>query len=84
MALFGSSDDDLQPRVDELERRVAALERLLDRTPNRPPVGELGESWVSEEVRRLAMSGNKIQAIKVLRDETGVDLKRAKDIVDGL
>ncbi len=27
MALFGSSDDDLARRVEELERRVAALER---------------------------------------------------------
>jgi ribosomal protein L7/L12 len=82
--MFGSSDDDLQRRVEELERRVAALERFLDRAPNRPPVGELSESWASEGVRRLAMSGNKIQAIKALRDETGMDLKQAKDIVDRL
>lgn len=61
-----------------------ALERFLDRAPNRPPVGELSESWASEEVRRLAMSGNKIQAIKVFREETGLSLKECKDIVDRL
>jgi ribosomal protein L7/L12 len=87
MALFGSSDDDLQRRLEELEHRVAALERAARQQGwalSRPPVGELGQSWASDEVRRLAMEGNKIQAIKVLRDETGMDLKQAKDIVDRL
>jgi ribosomal protein L7/L12 len=84
MALFGSSDDDLARRVEELERRVAALERFMDRAPARPPLGEPNETWASNQVRLLAMQGNKIEAIKLLRDETGMDLKAAKDIVDRL
>jgi ribosomal protein L7/L12 len=87
MALFGSSDDDLQRRVEELERRVAALERGAHHggwTPSRPPIGEPSESWASDDVRRLAMQGNKIAAIKLLREETGLGLKEAKDIVDRL
>jgi ribosomal protein L7/L12 len=87
MALFGSSDDDMQRRLDELEQRVAALERAARQhgwALSGPPVGEPSESWASDEVRRLAMTGNKIEAIKVLRDETGMDLKQAKDIVDRL
>jgi len=36
------------------------------------------------EVRRLAGSGQKIEAIKVLRDATGLGLAEAKDIVDSL
>jgi ribosomal protein L7/L12 len=36
------------------------------------------------EVRALATSGRKIEAIKRLRDATGLDLARAKDIVDAL
>ena len=33
---------------------------------------------------RLAAAGQKIQAIKRLREETGLGLKEAKDIVDRL
>jgi ribosomal protein L7/L12 len=86
MALFGSSDDDLQRRVDDLERRVAALERAAHHAgaaPNRL-IGEANETWASDTVRRLAMEGNTIQAIKVFREETGLSLKECKDIVDRL
>lgn len=34
--------------------------------------------------RRLAAEGNKIAAIKLLRDETGPGLEQAKDLVDRL
>ncbi len=87
MALFGSSDNDLEHRLEQLERRVAELERAASNAGQRvaaPPVGEPNENWVSEMVRRLAMDGNKIAAIKLLRDETGLGLKEAKDIVDRL
>ena len=92
MGLFGGSEDDLQRRVEELERRVVALERAL-RTGYRPS-GELTEtsgseigdpqSSVTERVRQLAIQGNKLQAIKLLRDETGMGLREAKDAVDRL
>jgi large subunit ribosomal protein L7/L12 len=84
MAPFGSSDDDLRRRIEELELRVAALERALGRAPRRPQVGAVSESWASDNVRRLAMEGNKIGAIKLLTEETGLGLKEAKDIVDRL
>ena len=87
MALFGSSDDGLQRRLEELERRVAALERAAlhdGQTPGRQPIGKPDETWASDAVRRLAMEGNKIQAIKVFREETGLSLKECKDIVDRL
>jgi large subunit ribosomal protein L7/L12 len=80
MAPFGSSDDDLHRRVAELEHRVAALERALGRAPP----GEPSEAWASEGVRRLVMEGNKIGAMKLLGEETGVGLRQAKDIVDRL
>ena len=72
MALFGSSDDDLQRRVEELERRVAALERAAGRAPTHPLTGE---TWASENVRRLVMDGNNIGAIKLLMEETGMGIK---------
>jgi len=39
---------------------------------------------MSEEVRRLATSGRKIEAIKLLREKSGIGLKEAKDLVDRL
>lgn len=85
MGLFGSaSEGDVQRRVEELERRVAALERMVGGAVPPRPVGDPNDTWVSTTVRNLALQGKKIQAIKVLRDETGLGLKEAKDIVDRL
>lgn len=42
------------------------------------------QSGVSDLVRQLAIRGDKIAAIKLLRDETGLGLREAKDVVDGL
>ena len=39
---------------------------------------------MSEEVRRLAAQGQKIEAIKLLREKSGIGLKEAKDLVDRL
>jgi len=39
---------------------------------------------MSEEVRRLAAKGQKIEAIKLLREKSGIGLKEAKDLVDRL
>ncbi|MGZ8802397.1 MAG: ribosomal protein L7/L12 [Mycobacterium sp.] len=93
MGIFGRADDDaddggLRRRVDELERRVAALEWALRSAGGqpavRPSVGAAAEESVSAEVRHLAVLGKKIEAIKVLREQTGLGLKECKDIVDQL
>lgn len=94
MGIFGRSDnvddvDDggLRRRVDELERRVAQLEWALRGAgaPAEPePVPSGGQPQVSPEVLQLALQGQKIQAIKILREQTGLGLKESKDIVDGL
>ncbi len=39
---------------------------------------------IPDAVYEAAASGNKIKAIKILRLETGLGLKEAKDIVDAL
>jgi len=41
-------------------------------------------SAIDPEVLRLARTGQKIAAIKLLREQTGLGLKEAKDVVDGL
>lgn len=88
MALFGGADDgDTQRRLEDLERRVLALERAVRAAGQPIPsthTGDPSELWASDTVRRLAAEGQKIQAIKELREETGLGLKDAKDIVDRL
>jgi len=41
-----------------------------------------GADSLPDEVRRLAERGNRIHAIKVLREQTGLGLKDAKDLLD--
>lgn len=38
----------------------------------------------SQEVQKAAASGHKIAAIKLLREETGMDLKEAKHAIEDL
>jgi ribosomal protein L7/L12 len=83
MTSTGDPNGDLRQRVTELERRVAALERVVGR-PVQAPVGEPSEQWASDEVRGLVRQGNKINAIKQLMAETGMGIKAARDIVDRL
>ena len=95
MGIFGRSDDGLDDgglrrRVEELERRVAALEWALrgagPRTEAAPAMSVPSPAGppVSPEVVQLALAGKKIEAIKVLREQTGLGLKESKDIVDTL
>jgi len=42
------------------------------------------EYSLSDEVIAAVDSGNKIKAIKLLREETGLGLKEAKDLIDAL
>ena len=91
MALFGSSDDDVKRRIEDLERRVAALERAafaagrhVTHAPPSIPVGVPSETLASGNVRNLVLQGRKVEAIKALREETGLGLKQAKGIVERL
>ncbi len=88
MGLFGGSDDDLRPGR-ELERRSPRWSghcTPADRGAHRVARVEIlkPQSGVSDLVRQLAIRGDKIAAIKLLRDETGLGLREAKDVVDGL
>jgi ribosomal protein L7/L12 len=63
-------------RISRLEREVAALYQHLGIAPPQD------SAVVSDEVRSLVSSGNKIHAIKLLREQQGLDLADAKRIVD--
>ncbi len=58
------------------------LERKLDLIPKH--LGIDPNEGVGEKLMELVQSGQKIQAIKLYREQTGVGLKEAKDYVEGL
>jgi ribosomal protein L7/L12 len=87
----------MEERFALLNRRLALLEEQVRRlseaagvpcpmflsdagapVPGRPGGG------LPAEVVSLARSGNKIAAIKLLREITGADLREAKEVVDSL
>ena len=83
-----------EQQIAEMAARIADLERKVDWLyrnagyqsgyPNAgaPPAAATG--GVSAEVLDMVRQGRKIQAIKIYRDQTGVGLKEAKDVIDGL
>ena len=60
---------------DRLERKVDLILKHLGLDPNQ---------GVDEKIMELMKSGQKIQAIKLYREQSGVGLKEAKDYVEGL
>lgn len=68
-----------------IDRRIRRLEAVLDRLSRHvgalPPLA----TEPSQKVRELAGTpGKKIEAIRALREEMGLDLKEAKRIIDSL
>lgn len=68
----------------DLKQAVEEVERLAAGEPPSPSATErtLDDGAVSDEVRRLATSGRKIDAVKLLRFETGISLKEARGRID--
>ncbi|UOX91316.1 hypothetical protein MUY14_12065 [Amycolatopsis sp. FBCC-B4732] len=79
VALGTSATDRRLTRVD---RRLARVERKLDAIAEK--LGVAVEEPALPEVVALVREGRKIQAIKVYRERTGVDLKDARDAVERL
>lgn len=77
-------------RTDRLEQRVARLEALVAQLAagagvDASPAALAGLSPEGRaEVQRLKAAGQEIQAIKYVREQTGLGLKDAKDLVDRL
>lgn len=67
----------LTAKVALLERRLAALYKHLDLTPP-------SEVSPLDAVAELVRTGNKLEAIKVYRQQTGCDLATAKAAIDQL
>ena len=62
--------------LGQLERRIAAIESHLGISPPEPA------RQASPEVIELISTGRTIEAIKQLREETGMQLGEAKDEVE--
>lgn len=76
------SDEDvsrLSARVAKLERQVEFLLQKLELDYTDRP-----EKGVSPDIMYALQAGNKIEAIKLYREQTGADLKTAKDFIDSL
>jgi len=68
----------LRSRINELEDRLKFIYRRLNieyADPNSDPV-------LSSQVQDAIRRGNKIEAIKIYRELTGVGLAEAKDAID--
>lgn len=62
-------------RLRRLERKVDLILKHLGLDANQD---------VNSQVKELILAGQKIQAIKLYREQTGVGLKEAKDYVESL
>ena len=69
-----------QSALNRYERRY--LCRVCGATAFRADNGSLETEDADAEIDALLRSGQKIQAIKLVRDRTGLGLKEAKDVVD--
>ncbi|MDX1885196.1 hypothetical protein [Mycolicibacterium sp. 120270] len=76
------TDRDVYERLGELERLVRHLYKQTG-VPM-PDLQALVSTEVSDNVRQLAASGNKIAAIKAYRNEANVDLATANKVIDSL
>jgi ribosomal protein L7/L12 len=71
----------LKSRIGELEDKLQAVYRRLNMDYTDPPDADPAYSpQIQDALRR----GNKIEAIKIYRELTGVGLAEAKQIIDGV
>jgi len=68
----------LKARIEELEERLKFIYRRLNieyMDPNSDPI-------LSPQIQEALRRGNKIEAIKIYRELTGVGLAEAKQVID--
>ncbi|WP_123029084.1 hypothetical protein [Mycolicibacterium stellerae] len=79
---MASNDSDIYDRLRALEQLVRHLYKQTG-VPMPDPQA-LATTEVSDHVRQLVASGNKMAAMKAYRDETNVDLRTAAQVIDSL
>jgi len=68
----------LRSRINELEDRLKLLYRHLNLEYTDPD----SDPMLSPQIQAALRSGNKIEAIKLYREMTGVGLAEAKAVID--
>lgn len=76
------TDSDIYERLGKLEQLVRHLYEQTG-VPI-PDLQTLYRTEVSDNVRQLVASGNKIAAIKAYREEANVDLATAQQVIQSL
>jgi len=66
----------------EFHRRLRWIEAKVDKLLSLQGVGVPGPSEPSAQVISLAAAGKKIEAMRLYREESGADLKRAIKVVE--
>ena len=79
MASYDNEIHELRQKIAKLERQIEFILKNQGLTYRDEP-----NQSVNPEIIDLMRRGNKIQAIKIYREETGVGLKQAKDFVESL
>ncbi len=79
--LTGSSLSEAKDAVDAIHT-VADAEGILQGVENTPCVPPPNQHGIDIEIRKLALSGQRIAAIKMLRERNRMGLKEAKDALD--
>lgn len=75
LSLWSGVRRDILWRLRHIERKIDLILSHLGIDP---------DQGVNQQVLELVKAGQKIQAIKVYREQTGVGLKEAKDLVESL
>jgi ribosomal protein L7/L12 len=82
------TDSANERRIAELESRLARLEQRVDMIAGRLGFGDPGAMQPGmtdmTEIEQMLRKGQKIEAIKIYRQKTGVGLKEAKDAVEAM
>jgi hypothetical protein len=68
----------------DFHRRLRAVEDRLASLSEPYRSHRIGGNAPSAEVRSLAEKGDTFEAIRIYRQESGVSLREAKEVVDGL
>jgi hypothetical protein len=79
---MASNDSDIYDRLRALEQLVKHLYKQTGVAM--PDLAALATSEVSDRVRQLVAAGDKMGAMKAYRDETGVDLRTANQVIESL
>ena len=78
----------LSSSINALESNQKRIESKLDRIMEHLELPEPSREYISDELKselsELVMENKKVEAIKRLREATGMGLKEAKDYVDSL